>query len=457
VSALAYPLPYRSAEKGETATASTAGVEKAALFLVFAGTAFYWLSAYLMASTHIEMPEWVETRYYLYICIPALALGLRSFGRFGGFAKTAPMLACVALMLASLLWTAESELGRGALKLAGFAVTLPLASLIVKHGYARRCSQWFVWCTAASLALAMALAGDGSLGMRFGTLIDVNGRTVSNPNSVGSQAALAACLLTLQLWRSPGGAKRSRLQSAASAGAILFLVYAVFLTASRTAFIVLAGTLVWSLALRCRRSALPLVWGALALLFSLSMLWAADSILLDANNDFYTQIRNRLFEDQEGTVGTLGSRTLIWNYAGGLLTEDSRWVAGFGAGGVDKTLGTFYEFGEYALGRDGIRRLHSHSTFVEWALMFGLVGCLIPVWLALRAVRTAWRMDLEDGGVDRTSLLMFAFLFSFGGVINTEIFWIAYGSLLWASLSRTKQTAGRFRFIGPPRGRTARV
>ena len=40
MSALAYPLPYRTAEKGETATASTAGVEKAALFLVF-GLGYY--------------------------------------------------------------------------------------------------------------------------------------------------------------------------------------------------------------------------------------------------------------------------------------------------------------------------------------------------------------------------------------------------------------------------------
>jgi hypothetical protein len=29
---------------------------------------------------------------------------------------------------------------------------------------------------------------------------------------------------------------------------------------------------------------------------------------------------------------------------------------------------------------------------------------------------------------------MFAILFSFGGVINTEVFWMAYGTLLWAML-----------------------
>ncbi|HTM51723.1 MAG TPA: O-antigen ligase family protein [Bryobacteraceae bacterium] len=436
MSAVAFSLQSGAARR-ESAVGAAAGIEKAALFLVFAGISFHWISAYLLASVHIEMPEWVETRYYLYICIPALLLSVRSYGRFAGFTKTPSMLACLTLMLGGLLWTAESEVGRGALKFAGFAVTIPLASLIVKNDYTRRCSQWFVWGTVASLALAVAIEGDGLAGYRFGTLIDVNGRTASNPNSVGAQAALAACLLTLQFWRTTAN-RRSRLTNAASAAAILFLVYAVFLTASRTAFIVLAGTLLWSLVLRCQRSPTALLWGGMALLFSVSMLWAADSLLADANNDVYSQIRSRLFQDQEGTVGTLGSRTLIWQFAGGLLTEDTRWVAGFGTGGVDKALGTFFELGEYAIGRDGIRRLHSHSTFIDWALMFGLVGLLVPAWLAIRAARTALRLDLEDDRVDRTSLLMFALLFSFGGVITTEVFWIAFGSLLWASLSRTR-------------------
>jgi hypothetical protein len=67
--------------------------------------------------------------------------------------------------------------------------------------------------------------------------------------------------------------------------------------------------------------------------------------------------------------------------------------------------------------------------------MLGLVGALIPLWLAIRVCATAWRMDLNEKGVERTSLVVFAILFSFGGVINTEVFWMAYGTLLWAILS----------------------
>jgi hypothetical protein len=216
---------------------------------------------------------------------------------------------------------------------------------------------------------------------------------------------------------------------------LLFLLYSLLLTASRTAFIALAGTLIWAFGIRFRRSPTALVCCALALISVVSMLWVADSIDPNATGGFYSQLESRLFQDQEGTVGTLGSRTLIWEFAGDLLTNDYRWVLGFGTGGVDKALGSFFELGQFATGIDGIRRLHSHSTFIEWMLMLGLVGALLPLWLAIRVCATAWRMDLQQDGVERTSLVVFAVLFSFGGVINTVAFWIAYGTLLWAMLS----------------------
>jgi len=173
---------------------------------------------------------------------------------------------------------------------------------------------------------------------------------------------------------------------------------------------------------------------ALTVVSALSILWAADSMGPDTNS-FSSQMQGRLFQDQEGTVRTLGSRTLIWKFAGDLLTNDYRWVLGFGTGGVDQALGSFFELGWYSLGADGVRRLHSHSTFIEWALMFGLAGAMIPIWLAMRVIVTGWRMDNRENSAQRTSLISFAILFSFGGVINTEVFWVAFGTLLWAMLS----------------------
>ena len=448
-------LPARSGSRGSARTISAVGsgaaLEKAALLLLFAGTAFNWISSYLFAATYLDLPEWVVTRFYLYICVPALVVSVRNYSRFGGFAKSPALLACMFALLAGMLWTTQTELGRGLLKFAAFAVTIPMACLVVKHDYKRQCIQAFVWGTTASLVLAMAESGIGSSAARFGALVDVDGRAASNPNSVGAQAAFAACLAALWFLHKPGctpaARKKSRLAIAASACMILFLLYALLLTASRTAFIALAGTLIWAAAVRFRRSPIVLAGCALALLLTVSMLWVADSIEPDSNGGFYTQLESRLFQDQEGTVGTLGSRTLIWKYAGDLLTNDYRWVLGFGTGGVDKALGGFFELGQFAIGADGIRRLHSHSTFVEWALMLGLVGALIPLWLAIRVGATAWRMDLQDNGVERTSLVVFAVLFSFGGVINTEVFWMAYGTLLWAMLSPRPAPATALRSI----------
>jgi hypothetical protein len=426
-------------EQNVSAVGSGAGIEKAALLLLFAGTAFNWISSYLFAATYLDLPEWVVTRFYLYICVPALALSLRNYSRFGGFGKSPALLTSVAALLAGLLWTTETELGRGVLKFAAFAVTAPMASLVIKHDYKKQCMQAFVWGTTASLVLAMAASGVGSSTMRFGALVDAAGRAASNPNSVGAQAAIAACLSALWFLQKPGNTpsarRKSRIAIGASACMILFLLYALLLTASRTAFIALAGTLIWGVAGRFRRSPIALVCCALALISVASMLWAANSIEPDTSGGFYSQLESRLFQDQEGTVGTLGLRTLIWKFAGDLLTNDYRWVLGFGTGGVDKALGSFFELGQFAIGADGIRRLHSHSTFIEWILMLGLVGALIPLWLAIRVCATAWRMDLNEKGVERTSLVVFAILFSFGGVINTEVFWMAYGTLLWAILS----------------------
>jgi hypothetical protein len=428
----------RSSDKIVSAVGSGAGIEKAALLLLFAGTAFNWISSYLFAAAYLDLPEWVVTRFYLYICIPALVFSLCSYTRFGGFGKSPALLTCVFALLTGLLWTTETELGRGLLKFAAFAVTVPMASLVVKHDYKKQCIQAFVWGTAASRVLAMAESGVGSSAMRFGTLIDASGRS-SNPNNVGAQAAFAGCLGALWFLQrprdTPAAGRKSRFAIAASTCVVLFLVYSLLLTASRTAFIALAGTLIWIAVVRSRRSLMALVCCALALISVASMLWVADSIEPDSNGSFYSQLESRLFQDKEGTVGTLGTRTLIWTFAGDLLTNDYRWVLGFGTGGVDKALGSFFELGQFAIGTDGIRRLHSHSTFIEWMLMLGLAGAAIPLWLAIRVCATAWRMDCQENGVDRTSLVVFAVLLSFGSVINTEVFWMAYGTLLWAMLS----------------------
>jgi hypothetical protein len=37
--------------------------------------------------------------------------------------------------------------------------------------------------------------------------------------------------------------------------------------------------------------------------------------------------------------------------------------------------------------------------------------------------------------------VVFAALFSFGAVINTECFWVAFGTLLWAELSVARPQA----------------
>jgi O-antigen ligase len=207
-------------------------------------------------------------------------------------------------------------------------------------------------------------------------------------------------------------------------------------TASRTAFLTLAGTVAWIIALRFRRTPGKLVPGALVAVCVVLSLSAFTAVAAEgALQSIYDQLGSRLVADNEGTVGTLGSRTLIWRFGLENLAATDRWAFGLGAGGVDKALGSFFELGLFAQGRDGIRRLHSHSTYIEWVLMLGFLGVLAPLALGIQTAWRSWRLDLAQGTVRRTALVVFAFLYSFGGVMNTEIFWIAFGSLLWAELT----------------------
>jgi O-antigen ligase len=165
------------------------------------------------------------------------------------------------------------------------------------------------------------------------------------------------------------------------------------------------------------------------------------SVIASGDGGFYDNVAGRLFADDEGTRDTLGSRTIIWRSGIDAVISSGQWLLGLGVGGVDKVLGGSYELDLFATGKDGIRRSHSHSTYVEWFMMLGALGILLATWLTMVCAMSAWRLDKSYGSVHRTGLLVFAAIYSCGGVINTEVFWIAFGSLLWSALSiRVRRT-----------------
>jgi hypothetical protein len=424
-----------------------ARLERVSLLLLFFGTAFCSMLYYVIGSSLEWLPDWVYTRYPLCVAIPACLFGCFAYCKHRGFARSLPMAAVVLLLAASTLWTEESELGRGLLKVALFAVTLPVAALVVKHNYVPACQKAFVLGTGILFLAAVTDPAAHMFESRFGYLKDASSQVVSNPNIVGLQAALAAIITTI--WalyperRAPrGGGGRLRLLVGPLSAA--FFCYLVLRSGSRTAFLTLSGVMIWIFLKRFRSSPVAIVTVLLLCLILAASLLAFDIALDSGNSHAFEAVNARLFQDAEENVSTLGNRTLIWSCAWDRIRQEERWVAGFGSGGVDKQLGRCFDRGTFRLGGDGIKRLHSHNTFVEWALMCGALGLAVAGWLAIRAAITARRLDAADGGCGRTSLLLYILLLSFGSVINTIAFWLAVGPLVWAMLTPDSLRSGRY-------------
>lgn len=394
---------------------------QAALLLAASGTAVVWMVPYLFSET-AAANTWIVSRWYLLVCAPAVLGGLGAFSRYAGFAKSRVVIACVALMVVGITWTDPTERGRGALFAAGVLVTLPLAALICRHDYLTPFLRAFSITTAASLIYAFASAAT----VQRGTLVDSTGTATANSNSVGIQAALAALFLLMTFPR------RKRLGAYLCAFLIAVLVISCVITASRTAFLSLAGAfVVWMLFLSSRFALKVMVTvGVVALSY------LAINAAVDPEHMLYQGIVERLIQDDEETLYTLGGRTRIWKFAGEEFANDHTWLYGTGTGGVDKALGSSYELIRGARqGSDGIWRLYPHNTLVWWALAFGINGVAVCAWLGFSIARAAYQLDKKSGDWRRSTLVAFVALTGVGGVITQESSWCVLGAALLAMLS----------------------
>jgi O-antigen ligase len=390
------------------------------LVIAAIGTAVFWLVPYLASSAGLA--EWIVDRWYLLVCLPAFIFGLCAYRHYGGFAKSPALIVCSSLMGVGVIWTDATERGRGALLAAAFLVTLPLSALIRKQRFVTPVLLIFSVATAISLLYAATISI--SLRQRV-ALVDTSGIVTTNLNSVGAQAALAT-LFALFVVRA-----NKRLQASLLGLLIAVLTTACLITASRTAFIALAGAFTIALVRRSTRSAVVLA-GSAAFVLCCSM---AVNAIVSPGTWFYEGIVSRLVLDNEGTRMSLGARTQIWSIAAKEFVTDGVWLHGAGTGGVDKLLGDFPEMEGRARGRDGIWRLYAHNTVVWWSLAFGVSGLFAILWLTFRSVQVANVLDGTGGGWRRSALAVFVILVGIGGVISQEPFWCVLGAVHWAALS----------------------
>ncbi len=416
-------------------------LERISLIIGAAGTAMVWLIPYLLGGS--SAPEWVVSRWYLLVGVPALLFGALAYLRFGDFAKSPAVLLYSGLVACGCLWTDPTEQGRGLLIATAFVMVVPISALIRKHNYLEVFLTTFAVVSAATMIYAFAFAG--SL-----VLKDSLGTTTTNPNGIGIHAGFAA-LVALMYIRE----KSSSRQITMACLAIVLMLFSIS-TASRTAFLSLGGAILVSLFFRNRQSAFRVV--ILLLLAVTSSIGISE--FLDIEVPFYQGIVSRLIQDEEGTMETLGDRVQIWDVASSAFGSDTNWMHGTGTGGVDKVLGGLYESKGRARGRDGIWRIHAHNTLVWSGLAFGVPGILFLVWLAVMMSVRAIQMDSELQGWEHSALVTYIGIASLGGVITQDGCWCVFGSALLAGLSApVAQLSKRVEYVlhgeGDP-GRRAR-
>jgi O-antigen ligase len=414
-------------------------IERFSLLLTAAGTAMVWLVPHFMRGS--GLPDWIGSRFYLYVCAPAVLLGCCCFHRYGGYAKSKMALLCGLLMCVGLLWTDSSEQGRGLLEAAGFLVTLPIAALIRKQRYIQQFLAVFAFVTA--LGMLYGLTQPAALG-RWGEIVDSTGTHITNANVVGTQAAAAIIAAFLSF---PRHRPWSWILFAAT---LLVLGAACFLTQTRTGIAALCGAGLVVVAMRLRHKPALLVTGGFISLGLLACLLAADTAIMQGA--VYEGVVNRLVRDEEENLGSFGDRTKIWRFAAQEFLEGTTWITGVGTGGADKELGKFYEFSGRFSGRDRIWRLYPHNSLVQNGLAFGIFGLVLTACMGFQVARRAYRLDSSFRGWQRSAFVVFFGLVGTGLVVQREVYWIAVGSALWAMVSTDKPARGR----GPLAARLAR-
>ncbi len=407
-----------------------------------------------MAPLYLSSTNWVVSRFDLYIWIPAMIIGMLYLRR--AFARRltigAYILACC-LSCAGLLWADSSEIGRGMIHTAAWLSVIPVMAALSSGAPVRFCSRaWIAGTIASGVAGLIYTQLEGH---RFGIFLNQTQTAVSNPNGVGCQFALAALLLREDIW-----IRGSGVASYVARFFVGILVCGVLLTASRTA---LAALVVVGLALYLRRFRSPgiaVVSGVTCMLIA-AALWQGDAVLKEATGLSLTDgVRDRIANDESATLGSFGHRTEIWNYGWDVLWDDNRWFAGVGTGAVEKTLGGYAEYGGREVGRDGIWRLYSHNTYLNWMLEFGLVGIPIGLLLLVALLRHVMR-TLRCGTIVPAIILLFFLTVGFSGVIYTESFWIPMTAIMFAAsgyrtLERGTPHAVTRRLISEPSSNFAR-
>jgi len=390
---------------------------------------FPYLSAYNIIT--IPYPQ-------LLFCAPAVALGIATFLRHTpvsiGF--THPLSLVLALMVAGLAWVDRSEIGRGLLITASALCAFSIAPCVSRYKASWFCIKCFILTSALSLLfvslMSLGDAGFGSLG-RFGTLADAEGSFVTNANDFAGQMALACALCGL-------GLLTGSLDALFSRPLYLLLMFsfalAVLLSASRSGIIALAITSLAVLIYSPITQRNVIISSAVIASFAATLLvlsWLSTTV-----SELTEMALGRFTDD---TISTLGDRVAIWSAAPMIVSQhQAALVIGLGTGGVEKEFAAVATTQEgCSLGKDGILRLFSHNTYLEWFLSYGIVGCILALCFMVHSMRAIHIQRDRDARVLMIVLFVYFNVSSIGTVVYRLPYIIGIESIYLTALLSPKE------------------
>ncbi len=378
-----------------------------------------WLGCGILAIPYLAVKsEVVSTdELNLAVLMPLLLLQAHKAFALGSFRRLWPFLLLMGTMAAGLGWTPSSELNRGIMRLAYLVTGYILGRIIVGNPNARSLYRGFLASGVAIglfLLLRVVLEGD----LREFVELDVEGSFILNKNAQGSHF----CFLSIVSWAAvkhrPDWFSGSIAGWVMRAGTLLLPLCTV-LSGSRGAFFTGAVVLLLNgrRFLSFQRVAV-LLGGALVL---------AGMIHMYAGEGTRT-LFTRLSKDDE-TLYSAGGRVEIWAAVPEVIRSDPRilWIGG-GTGSADYSLGPYVDRNKEAT--EEIVRKHSHSSYLEWFLCHGMLGCALGAAAMASIVRGALRYDRRTHGTLGASLLVFWGMSSFTTVTWMHPFFVVYFAML---------------------------
>ena len=378
-----------------------------------------WLGCGILAVPYLAAKSEVVSsdELVLALFVPLLFLQAHRAFSLGSCRRMWPFMALMGTMAAGFFWTPPSELNRGVMRLAYLVVGYVLGRIIVGNPNSRSLYRGFLASGVAMglfLLVRVVLEGD----LRGFVEFDVEGNSILNKNA----QAYHFCFLSLACWaaikRRPEWFAGSIGGQTMRAGALL-LPLCMVLSGSRGAFftgvalVLLTG---WRFLSFARIAGL--LGGGLVLAGMIQMYSG------EGTRTLFTRLSR-----QDETLYSAGGRVEIWAALPEVIRSNPRiLLIGGGTGSADYYLGPYVERKKDAT--DEIVRKHSHSSFLEWFLCHGALGCVLAAAAMVSLVRGALKYDRRTGGKLGATLLVFWGMSSFTTVTWMHPFFVVLFAML---------------------------